>query len=185
MTRSQSIAASVACALAFVGSCRDPEPPAARVPEKVESPVAAAGPELNLDERGRALRGYDPVAYFTESQAIPGQADLREVREGAEYLFANEAHREAFRSQPERYQPAHGGFCTFGIVMEKKFDGDPEVWMVHDDQLHVFLNEEVRDKFLSDEEANFARVEANWPRIRDRTAQELEEASVLSAGIDD
>ncbi len=192
MARFLLMAASAAYLLAFVGCQRDVEHQ-----EQTEQPAPVASveaepsptesdprrPELNLDERGRALRGYDPVAYFTEGKAIPGDEAIRETWDGAEYMFATEASRAAFVEQPERYLPAHGGFCTFGIVLEKKFDGDPEVWVLHDEELHVFLNPEVRNKFLSDE-SNFARVEANWPRIRDQTAQELEEASAPSAASD-
>ncbi len=192
MARPLLVVAFAACLLTFIGCQRDAEHQ-----ENIEQPTPAASveaepapivnmlqrPELNLDERGRALRGYDPVAYFTEGKAILGDEAIRETWDGADYMFATEANRAAFVEQPQRYLPAHGGFCTFGIVLEKKFDGDPEVWVLHDDELHVFLNQEVRGKFLSDE-SNFARVEANWPRIRDQTAQELEEASAPSAASD-
>lgn len=156
-------------------------PELAEVEPAAADTVAAARADLNLDERGRALRGYDPVAYFTEGRAVQGEEDIATIWEGATYLFASEAHRDAFLESPERYLPAHGGFCTFGIVLEKKFDGDPEVWLINDDQLHIFLNEDVQKKFLNDEENNFARVEANWPEIRDTPAQALEEAGAPGA----
>lgn len=185
MERPHSIIVGMVCLVAVLGCERSPEspptqPPGAEAavtpdPETVAAPASRA--DLNLDERGRALRGFDPVAYHTEGKAISGDETINETWDGAEYIFATEANREAFVAEPERYLPAHGGFCTFGIVLEKKFDGDPEVWLLRDDELHVFLNEEVRGKFMSDEAGNLARVEANWPQIRDRTAQELEEAS--------
>ena len=80
----------------------------------------------------------------------------------------------AFMSDPEKYAPANGGYCTFGVVLAKKFDGDPEVWSVHDDRLHVFLNQEVKEKFLQDEPGNLVRVAENWPIIRDKSPEELE-----------
>lgn len=165
--------------LILAGCSRGPEPPTAQPSPRTDPPpaVAETRPELNLDERGRALRGYDPVAYFTEGRAVPGDTDIRETWEGAEYFFTTEGHRETFVLQPEIYLPAHGGYCTFGIVLEKKFDGDPEVWLIRNDQLHVFLNQDVQGKFMSDEEANLARVEANWPQIRDKTTTELGEGA--------
>ncbi|MGC2787212.1 MAG: YHS domain protein, partial [Roseiarcus sp.] len=35
-------------------------------------PAAAAGPDVNATITGLALRGYDPVAYFTNGKPIPG-----------------------------------------------------------------------------------------------------------------
>lgn len=164
--------------LALVACSPSPESASDRSPEVATTeadPASRSRPDLNLDERGRGLRGYDPVAYFVDSRAVPGRVEIHETWDGATYLFAEEAHRTAFREQPEHYVPHHGGFCTFGIVLGKKFDGDPEVWLIRDDRLHVFLNTDVRGKFLGDEEGNFARVGANWPQIRDKTAQQLEE----------
>ena len=34
--------------------------------------AAAAGPDVNVTITGLALRGYDPVAYFTDGKPIPG-----------------------------------------------------------------------------------------------------------------
>ncbi len=164
--------------LALVSCGPSPEPAADLAPQGTTADTSAARPprpDLNLDERGRGLRGYDPVAYFEDGQAVPGHEDIYVSWDGATYLFADETHRTAFLEQPTRYVPHHGGFCTFGIVLGKKFDGDPEVWMIRDDRLHVFLNRDVQSKFLGDEDANFARVVANWPQIRKKTAQQLEE----------
>ncbi|MEM7585181.1 MAG: YHS domain-containing (seleno)protein [Acidobacteriota bacterium] len=183
--------AALSLLIALTTGCSS-EPDAPPVSEQVpEAPAATAAPEpaevaerpeLNLDERGRALRGYDPVAYFAEGKAVAGDPEVQESWNGADYQFTSEANRQAFLEDPERYLPAHGGYCTFGIVLGKKFDGDPEVWLVRDDELHIFLDEEVQGKFLADEAANFARVEANWPGIRDKTARELELAEEPDAG---
>lgn len=153
-------------------------PPATAPPDDVAA--VATHPELNLDERGRALRGYDPVAYFQDGKAVAGDPEIRETWQGGEYFFTTEENRQAFVARPETYLPSHGGYCTFGIVLEKKFDGDPEVWLIRNDQLHIFLNREVQEKFLNDEEGNLARVEANWPRIRDKTPSELESGDTES-----
>ena len=173
-------------ALVFFGCSYDPEiPPALDSKEVRDEPAPAVSvSELNLDERGRALRGFDPVSYFTTGQPVPGSVEFRTTWNGAEYLFASQAHRDTFLEHPERYLPAHGGFCTFGIVLKKKFDGDPQVWLLRNDQLHVFLNKDVRGKFLSDEEGNFDRVEENWSKIRNKTVDELEEANVPGIGKD-
>jgi len=42
---------------------------------------------------------------------------------------------------PEKYAPAFGGYCVFGVSVGKKFVGDPEVWRLVDGKL--FLNLDV------------------------------------------
>ncbi|MEM7355284.1 MAG: YHS domain-containing (seleno)protein [Acidobacteriota bacterium] len=185
-----AVVVALSCWLIFglMGCSGDPDPPPPEAVEPVASAtppsepeaVVEARPELNLDERGRALRGYDPVAYFQDGKATPGDPEIFETYGGGKYFFASEESRQTFLADPEAYLPSHGGYCTFGIVLEKKFDGDPEVWLVRNDELHIFLNEEVQGKFLSDAEGNLARVEANWPSIRDKTPSELESADTES-----
>ena len=50
---------------------------------------------------------------------------------------------KAFKASPSRYLPQNGGFCTFGVSVGKKFDGDPKFAAVIDNKLYLFLNEEI------------------------------------------
>ena len=149
--------------------------PTATQTEAVES--STTNYSVNIDEQGRALRGYDPVAYFTDREAVEGRQELSFQWNDAEYYFATAENRDEFISNPMQYAPANGGYCTFGIVLAKKFDGDPEVWSVHNDRLHVFLNREVKEKFLQDKLGNFRRVAENWPIIQDKSPEELDTSS--------
>ena len=129
---------------------------------------------INIDEKGRALRGYDPVAYFIDGEPVEGSQEFSFEWENAKYYFATAENRDKFISNPTQYAPANGGYCTFGVVLAKKLDGDPEVWSVHNERLHVFLNLEVQEKFLQDEPGNLKRVAENWPLIQDKSPEELE-----------
>ncbi|MEO1400524.1 MAG: YHS domain-containing (seleno)protein [Cyanobacteria bacterium J06635_1] len=130
--------------------------------------------QINRDEQGRALQGYDPVAYFDDGQAIPGDEKYRLSWQDTDWLFATADNRDHFAQAPEQYAPKNGGYCTFGVVLSKKLDGDPEVWSIINDQLYIFLNEEVRDKFLKDKSGNLTKVIKNWPQIQDKSPEELE-----------
>lgn len=130
--------------------------------------------ETNLDEQGRALRGYDPVAYFIEGKAILGQTQFSVLWNKGEWLFSSLENRDKFVKNPNKYAPANGGYCTFGIVLGKKLDGDPEVWSLLNGYLYIFLNEEVREKFFQDEVGNLQKVIENWPRIKDKAPEELD-----------
>ena len=138
---------------------------------------SATNYSVNIDEEGRALRGYDPVAYFTDGEPVEGYPEFSYQWNDAAYYFATAENRDTFISNPEQYAPANGGYCTFGVVLAKKFDGDPAIWSVHNDRLHVFLNQEVQEKFLQDEFGNLNRVAENWPIIEDKSPEELDVSS--------
>lgn len=128
---------------------------------------------INLDEQGRALRGYDPVSYFNNDQPQLGSQSHQFEWDGAVWHFESAANRDAFAAHPEQYAPSNGGFCTFGVVLSKKFDGDPSVWTLYKDRLYVFLNEEVKAKFLQDKAGNLTKVKAIWPTIAAKSPDEL------------
>ena len=129
---------------------------------------------LNLNESGHALRGFDAVEYRINGNAVEGKSEYQHDWSGAKWTFNSEDNRKLFIENPESYVPANGGFCTFGVVLSKKFDGDPSVWSVQNDKLYVFLNEEVKEKFFQDLDNNLAKVDDNWKLIRDKSPKELE-----------
>ncbi|MEO0827061.1 MAG: YHS domain-containing (seleno)protein [Cyanobacteria bacterium J06639_16] len=139
----------------------------------IDSEATPSKYALNRDELGRALRGYDPVAYFEDGQAIPGKEAYKLEWQEAIWSFSSSDNRDTFASNPERYAPANGGYCTFGIVLSKKFDGDPQIWLIHEQKLYVFLNSDVKTTFLQDELGNFNRVSNNWPLIKDKSPEAL------------
>ena len=80
---------------------------------------------LNLDEKGIALQGYDPVAYFEGGKALRGRAAISATYGGARYLFATAAHRKTFLEEPEKFVPEFGGYCVVGAAYGEKVDVDP------------------------------------------------------------
>ena len=65
-------------------------------------------------EDGIAIRGTDPVAYFTEGRAVQGDAAIHADWMGARWQFASEEHRKLFLSDPET------AFTKFGLTDEEK-----------------------------------------------------------------
>lgn len=65
---------------------------------------------INMDNNGLAIKGYDPVAYFTMNAPVKGSAEHSFMWKGAEWRFASAEHLELFRSDPEKYAPQYGGY---------------------------------------------------------------------------
>jgi YHS domain-containing protein len=127
---------------------------------------------LNLDG-GLALRGYDPVAYFAAGQPTPGDAAFTAEHAGATYRFANAANRDAFLKEPAKYLPQYGGFCAMAAALEKKFDGDPNVWKIVDGKLYLNVNADVSKRWQEDIPGNVNKADGNWQKIKDKAPKEL------------
>ncbi|CAH0125803.1 YHS domain-containing (seleno)protein [Roseomonas sp. CECT 9278] len=123
------------------------------------------GGTINQMHAGQALMGYDPVAYFAGT-AVAGREDLTVARNGGTYRFATAQNRDAFQSNPARYEPQFGGFCAWGVANGKLFSIDPVAgWEVRDNKLFVFFNAGVMGLWRAERSTLLARAEQNWPRL--------------------
>ena len=85
-----------------------------------------------------ALKGYDPVAYFTEKRAMVGNTQFRLEWDGATYQFVSAKHLELFKADPERYLPQYSNLCAASVAKGVKVQGQPEYWLVQDGRLYLF-----------------------------------------------
>lgn len=119
------------------------------------------------------LHGVDPVAFIELGNRIEGSAVHTATHDGVAYYFSSEKNLETFKANPAQYAPQNGGFCTFGVSVGKKFDGNPRYASVRDGKLYVFLSEDILLAFQKDPEGTLAKAEANWKKIRHTAAAEL------------
>ncbi len=120
-----------------------------------------------------ALHGVDTVAFISTGNRIEGSAKYSAVHDGVAYYFSTQANLDKFSAAPAQYTPQYGGFCTFGVSVGKKFDGDPRWADVRNGKLYVFLSEDIFNAYQRDPDAAIAKAEANWAGIRSVAATEL------------
>lgn len=128
--------------------------------------LTAAGAPLGV-------HGVDPVAFLNLGNRIEGHAAHTAVHDGVAYYFASADTQKKFEGNPAAYLPQNGGFCTFGVSVGKKFDGDPQYAAIVDDKLYLFLNEEIFRAFQKDQAGTIKKAEANWKKIRTTAAKDL------------
>lgn len=129
--------------------------------------------EVNTDVTGLVIRGYDPVAFFAEGRAVPGNSEYVAEYDGGTYLFSTSANRDIFRANPEKYAPQYGGFCAYGVAVGKKFDIDAGSWRIVNEKLYFNLNPMILEKWSRDANAYILNSEENWPQIRSKEPSEL------------
>jgi hypothetical protein len=109
-----------------------------------------------------AIKGYDPVAYFTDGRPTRGVAEIEEYEWGGlRYRFSRTEHRELFKADPGRYAPQFGNFCAMALSKGELVEADPENWLISDGKLYVFGKPAGPDLFRKDLTGNAARANQN------------------------
>jgi len=120
---------------------------------------------LNLDKNGLGIQGYDPVAFFTDNQPVPGKPEFQLRHHGALYYFASKEHRDLFKSEPTKYEPAFGGYCAYGVSRNKLVEIDVRAFQIVDGRLLLQYSKGVRSDFNRDTKGNLAKADGNWPGL--------------------
>jgi YHS domain-containing protein len=142
--------------------------PSAALAYDENSPAA-----VNVDAKGVALHGYDPVSYFSGSAPKQGKAGITATHDGATYQFASTANRDKFKAEPAKYAPQYGGFCAMGVALGKKLDVEPAAYRVVDGKLYLNVNKDVQKRWLDDVPGNITQAEKSWPGLKDKTPKSL------------
>ena len=114
---------------------------------------------------GLALRGYDPVACFTEGAAVEGSDDYEIEWMDARWRFASQEHMQMFQANPEKYAPQFGGYCAWAVANGYTASIDPEAWKIVDGKLYLNYDQDIQRKWAQDIQGNIAKAEANWPGV--------------------
>jgi YHS domain-containing protein len=120
---------------------------------------------VNLDAHGLALQGYDPVAFFTDHKPVKGTADLQSTYYGATYWFASAEHKALFDASPDKYAPAFGGYCAYGVSKGHLASINVDAFQIVDGRLLMQHGEGARNGFNKDPKDNLAKADANWPKL--------------------
>jgi YHS domain-containing protein len=116
---------------------------------------------------GVALRGADPVAYFTQGTAVVGRAEHTYDWAGVTWHFSNAAHRNMFRADPTAFAPQYGGYCAWAIAAKQKlFSIHPRNWAIVDDKLYLNFSVSVEKTWNTDRRGFIRKANAVWPVVK-------------------
>lgn len=124
-----------------------------------------AAPPVNTDWKGVAIKGYDPVAYFTMEKPVKGSSDFEYEWNGAKWRFSSKDNKQLFMEDPEKYVPRYGGYCAYGVAVNDLFDIRPEAWSIVDGKLYLNKNLDVRETWRKDIPGNIKKADMNWPGL--------------------
>jgi YHS domain-containing protein len=139
--------------------------PAAAKPNPQAEKAENSIPKVFYSEKGVAIRGTDPVAYFTEGKPVPGKPEFTHKWGDATWQFASAQNRDLFAKNPEKYAPQYGGFCAWAVSQGYTATTDPNAWKIVDNKLYLNYNSAVQWGWEKDISGNVAKGDKNWPGI--------------------
>ena len=126
--------------------------------------IAHAG-EFN-EQDGVAIKGYDPVAYFTMSKPVKGATEHNFVYKDSMFVFASKENRDTFAAAPEKYAPQYAGYCAYGVAAANaKADIDPNSFSVIDGKLYLNVNPAVQKRWSADIPGFIKTADEKWPEV--------------------
>ncbi len=109
-----------------------------------------------------AIRGYDPVAYFSDGQPVKGATDITTDWGGATWHFSSTAHRDSFQVSPEKYAPCYGGYCAYGWSRGYPAPVDPMAWTIVEGKLYLNYDAGVKSDWDKKQAEYIQKADANW-----------------------
>ena len=135
----------------------------------VTSPALAVkhtGGEYNTLFAGLGAKGYDVVAYFTAGKPVAGSDRYTADYGGVKWQFSSAENLAAFSSDPAKYAPQYGGFCSWGVSVGKLFDVDPiNGWQIVNGKLYLNFNGDINATFSKDPQGFISKADRNWPSL--------------------
>jgi hypothetical protein len=136
-------------------------------------PVGAATTERVVVDphSGLAIGGVDPVAYFTDQEALPGRDAFEHAFAGVVWRFRNEGNEAAFKGAPEVYMPRFGGYDPLGVARGVPVPGNPRFWLIVDDRLYLFYSAATKEAFAQDSDRMVTTAETAWQSLQSQLVE--------------
>lgn len=117
---------------------------------------------------GKAIKGYDPVAFFKEAKAVKGSDSLSLNYKNVDWLFSSAENLAAFKDKPEMYEPQYGGYCAYGTANGYKAPTQTDTWTIVEGKLYFNYSQKVKEAWNKQQAALIEKANANWPLIKDK-----------------
>ena len=126
----------------------------------------AAVEEVNKTSDGKALSGYDAVAYFAVQDAVQGDPRYEYAWNGAKWLFSSQENLDKFKASPDSFAPQFGGYCAYAVSEGHTAAGDPYAWKVVDGKLYLNYSPDVKKMWEQDQSTRIVKANKNWPELK-------------------
>jgi len=124
-----------------------------------------AGQIISMDSLGRAVSGYDITSYYSDSIPSFGDSTISLRWGGVEWLFSSAKNRDTFSQTPELFIPQYGGFCSWGMRYNGRYNADHTVYVLVENKLYFNQDPRVHSIWLRRQERNIIKADENWLKM--------------------
>jgi YHS domain-containing protein len=130
-------------------------------------PSALRTKHFNI-KKSIAIEGYDPVSYFS-GKPQEGKESMVYSYNSITYKFFSQANLSKFKANPDKYEPAYGGWCAYAMgETGEKVKVDPETYKILEGKLYLFYNfwgnNTLTDWNKSEQRLKYS-ADKNWSKI--------------------
>lgn len=115
---------------------------------------------------GKAINGYDAVAFFKNAKPMKGSAMYSFDYKDAKWLFTSKENLDLFMSTPEKYAPQYGGYCAYGTSEGHKAPTEPDTWTIVNDKLYFNYNKNVKQMWMKEQAHRIELADQKWPEVK-------------------
>jgi YHS domain-containing protein len=128
--------------------------------------VKKAEPAAIMSVEQVALKGYDPVSYFTSASAHKADGTYSYLYEGLTWYFETSENLESFKADPAKYIPVFGGFCAYELADEELAYSKPEFWHIHNGQVYLFSSKGAQEKWYMQIDTMIQKAQMQWDALK-------------------
>ena len=116
----------------------------------------------------KAIKGFDPVAFFIQHKAVKGMDSLTIQWKSANWYFATREDLEMFKNNPSEYEPQYGGYCAYGASQGYKASIKIDTWAIVQGKLYFNYSKKVKAVWEQKEDELIKKADKNWELIKDK-----------------
>ena len=133
--------------------------------------VAVANPLKAVKAEELAIRGYDPIAYWTTRKPVKGSKQHQLSWNNVTWRFSSEKNLKRFKSNPEKYAPQYNGWCAYAVSSGGAAEIDPiNGWSFAQGKLFLNWSTEVKALWSLRESHYINQANQNWPDVQKKIA---------------
>ena len=129
------------------------------------APFAFAGTAPIFSTEEGAIRGYDPVAYFTLGKPVRGSDEFTTEWKGATFKFVSAENLALFKAEPNAYAPQYGGYCAYAVSKGATAGTVPDAWSIVDGKLYLNYSANVHKRWKKNIPGYIKAADRNWPTV--------------------
>ena len=115
---------------------------------------------------GKAINGYDAVAYFSNAKPVVGNSKFVYNWKNSKWYFSSEKNLQTFKTNPENFAPQYGGYCAYGMSEGHKAPTDPHAWTIVNGKLYLNYNKDVQKLWNGKQTVHIDMANKNWPKLK-------------------